>query len=222
MFTGIVEELGTVRTVRRGARSASLTVQAPFVLQDAKVGDSIAHNGVCLTITSIDGTCLTADVMPETLDRSSLGALRSGSKVNLERALRVGNRLGGHIVSGHIDGTGRITRVSTDDNAVRFSISAAPELMRYIVEKGSVAVDGISLTVACVYDGGFEVSVIPHTRQVTSLNAKDVGDVVNLEADLIGKYVEALLGTCPTPPPQAQPPTANSGLTMEQLLEAGL
>ena len=213
MFTGIVEEVGTLRALRRGAHSAVLTIAARTVLSDLKVGDSVAVNGVCLTATSVGPGHFTADVMHETLDRSSLGALVPGSRVDLERAMPASGRFGGHIVSGHIDGTGTITAVRRDDNAVWYTVSAAPALLRYVVEKGSIAIDGISLTVASVESGRFSVSVIPHTAAVTILGEKGPGDVVNLETDLIGKYVERLLR-----PPEEAP---RQGLTLEFLAQHG-
>ena len=193
MFTGIVEELGTIRSIQRGAHSAVLSIGASLVLSDLKIGDSVAVNGVCLTATSRDAGGFTADVMHETLNRSSLGALTVGSRVNLERAMAADGRFGGHIVSGHIDGTGTITAIRPDDNAVWYTVAASPELLRYIVEKGSITIDGISLTVAAVAADGFSISAIPHTAAVTTLGKKQVGDTVNLETDIIGKYVEKLL-----------------------------
>ena len=193
MFTGIVEELGTIQAVQRGKSSVVLSIAAREVLSDLKIGDSVAVNGVCLTATGKDSGGFTADVMHETLNRSALGALSVGSRVNLERAMPADGRFGGHIVSGHIDGTGVITAVRPDDNAVWYTVSAGPELLRYIVEKGSVAIDGISLTVAAVETGSFSVSLIPHTAACTTLGEKRAGDAVNLETDIIGKYVEKLL-----------------------------
>lgn len=193
MFTGIVEETGVVKSVRRGAASAVLTIAADKVLSDVHMGDSIAVNGVCLTVTGFSGSTFEADVMHETLDRSSLGGLTAGSPVNLERAMSAGGRFGGHIVSGHIDGTGRIVKIWRDDNAVWYEIAAPAAIMRYIVEKGSVAIDGTSLTVAEVESGSFRVSVIPHTSANTILSGKKNGDIVNLENDIIGKYVERLM-----------------------------
>ena len=193
MFTGIVEEVGKVASIRKGAHSCTLTVSASKVLADVQLGDSIATNGVCLTVTSFTRTSFSADVMHETLNRSSLGQLRPGSAVNLERAMLMGGRFGGHIVSGHIDGTGTVANIKEDDNAVWYTINAAPAILRYVIEKGSIAIDGISLTVAAVDDTGFSVSVIPHTRANTALVEKRVGSVVNLENDCVGKYVEKLL-----------------------------
>ena len=214
MFTGIIEELGTIRSIRRGAASAVLSIGAEAVLSDLRIGDSVAVNGVCLTATGVDGSGFTADVMHETLRRSSLGALGPGSRVNLERAIAADGRFGGHIVSGHIDGTGTIAERRRDDNAVWYTVSAPPALLRYIVEKGSVAIDGISLTVASVEADRFSVSVIPHTAAVTLLGAKGPGDVVNLETDIIGKYVERLLRPADTP-------AARSGISLEFLAENG-
>lgn len=194
MFTGIVEEVGRVQSIRREPANAVLTIAASKVLEDVHLGDSIAVCGVCLTVTSFTSSAFTADVMHETLNRSSLGALKPGSPVNLERAMPANGRFGGHIVSGHIDGTGRITRIRPDGNAVWYTVSATPSLLRYIVEKGSIAIDGISLTVAQVTGRDFSVSIIPHTQGQTTLSARRVGDTVNLETDCIGKYVEKLLG----------------------------
>ncbi len=212
MFTGIIEEVGRVQAVRRGARSAVLQIAAQTVTADMKVGDSVAVNGVCLTVTQLISSGFTADVMPETLFRSNLGALAPESRVNLERALSADGRFGGHIVSGHIDGVGRVEACRRDDNALWYEIAAAPELLRYVVEKGSVAVDGISLTVARVNNSGFAVSVIPHTAAATTLAERRAGDSVNLECDIIAKYVEKLLT------PQASP---RAGLTLEFLRENG-
>ena len=214
MFTGIVEELGTIRAVRRGAHSAVLSIGAGLILSDLKIGDSVAVNGVCLTATGKDACGFTADVMHETLNRSSLNGLTAGSHVNLERAMAADGRFGGHIVSGHIDGTGTVTSIRTDDNAVWFTVQAPPSLMRYIVEKGSVTIDGISLTVAAVGETWFSISAIPHTVAITLLGEKRVGDTVNLETDIIGKYVEKLLRPDPEPRPQSR-------LTLEFLAENG-
>lgn len=190
MFTGIVEELGTVRSIRSGAHSAVLSIEGKKICSDIRLGDSIAVNGVCLTVTSYSGNTFSADVMHETLNRSSLGALRSGSHVNLERAMAADGRFGGHIVSGHIDGTGAVKSIKKDDNAYWYEISADEKLLYYIVEKGSITIDGISLTVAKVGNDSFQVSIIPHTMKETILAEKKAGDVVNLENDVVGKYVE--------------------------------
>lgn len=194
MFTGIIEEVGTVKEIKRSGNSSFIRIQAKKVLEDVHIGDSIAVNGVCLTVITADNGIFQADVMNETLERSSLKSLQQGSIVNLERAMSAGGRFGGHIVSGHIDGTGIITNVKKDGIAVWYTISAESSIMRYIVEKGSVAIDGISLTVAKVTDKDFSVSVIPHTAEQTILSSKGKGDTVNLENDIIGKYVEKLMG----------------------------
>ena len=206
--------MGVLRSVRRGAHSAVLSIGAETVLSDLKIGDSVAVNGVCLTATAVDAGGFTADVMHETLNRSSLGALVPGSPVNLERAMAANGRFGGHMVAGHIDGTGTITARRQDDNAVWYTVSAAPSLLRYIVEKGSIAIDGISLTVASVEADRFSVSVIPHTAAVTVLGRKRPGDIVNLETDLIGKYVEKLLRP-------AEDTAPKGGISLEFLMENG-
>jgi riboflavin synthase, alpha subunit len=195
MFTGIIEETGAVERITRGAKSSRLRIKAQKVLKDTAVGDSICTCGVCLTVTKLDESCFEADVMAETIRRSKLGKLAEGGKVNLERAMTLNGRFGGHMVSGHIDGTGRVKSLLQEDNAVWISISAEKNVLRYIVEKGSVAVDGVSLTVAHVDQTGFKVSVIPHTGQETTLLQLKTGDEVNLECDLIGKYVEKLLSS---------------------------
>ncbi len=194
MFTGIIEEIGKIQTVRKGAASSSISVLAKKVMEDVHIGDSIAVNGVCLTVTAFSQGGFTADVMHETVNRSSLGSLQTGSPVNLERAMPSNGRFGGHIVSGHIDGTGTVSAIQKDDNAVWYTIKTAPGILRYIVEKGSVAIDGISLTVATVERDCFSVSIIPHTASITTLSNRRVGDTVNLENDCIGKYVERLMG----------------------------
>lgn len=195
MFTGIVEECGTVLGVLKNGVSGSVQIQASTVLEGTKTGDSIAVNGVCLTVTKLTKSSFTADVMAETFRRTNLGSLGKNSRVNLERAMAANGRFGGHIVSGHIDGTGVISRIKEEGNAVWIYISAPQSILNLIVEKGSVAVDGISLTVAAVSDKEFAVSVIPHTRENTALSGKKTGAVVNLENDIIGKYVQKLTGT---------------------------
>lgn len=193
MFTGIIEEVGTVMSVKSSANAMKLTIRAPKVTQDINMGDSIAVNGICLTACGLGKENFTVDVMGETLSRTSLKGSRCGSHVNLERALTLNGRLGGHIVSGHIDGTGTVTAIKNDDIARLITISAPQAVMDLIVEKGSVAVDGISLTVASVSSGDFTVSVIPHTMDNTILTEKTPGDTVNLENDCIGKYVRKLM-----------------------------
>ncbi len=208
MFTGLIEEQGRVLTPPRNGK---LSLAASKVTEGLALGDSIAVNGVCLTVSAFSGQRFTADVMPETLHRSNLGELRIGSLVNLERALPATGRFGGHFVSGHIDGVGSLLSVRPEGNALIFSIRAAPELLRGIVEKGSVAIDGISLTVVEVTETLFSVSVIPHTAAVTTLAGKRPGDRLNLETDMIGKYVLRALSL-------AQPSNNNS--VNESLLRA--
>lgn len=237
MFTGIIEEIGKVKSIRRGAKSVMLEIEAQTVLQGTQVGDSIATNGVCLTVTSMSSSgasslagsasshavgassltgnasslvgsdiiaaktktktktkaTFTVDVMPETLSRTSLAQLQPGSLVNLERALSLQTRLGGHIVSGHIDGTGVIVSRTIDDTALWLWVECKPSIMRYIIEKGSITIQGVSLTVARVTESSFAVSLIPHTQGATTLHHVKVGDVVNLENDVIAKYVEKLM-----------------------------
>ena len=193
MFTGIVEELGEVVAVEPLTDASRLTVRGPLVTSDAGHGDSISVNGVCLTVVANDGGAFTADVMSETLKRSSLGALVPGSPVNLERAVRVSDRLGGHVVQGHVDGTGEILSVTPDEHWTVVRISLPGGLGRYVVEKGSITVDGISLTVSAIEEAWFEVSLIPTTLGLTTLGAKGPGDPVNLEVDVIAKHVEKLL-----------------------------
>ena len=214
MFTGIIEELGTVERVTRGRVSAVIAIRAEHILSDLKIGDSVAVNGVCLTATGLTGHGFTADVMHETLDRSALAGLGPGSRVNLERAMAANGRFGGHIVAGHVDGVGTIAAIEQDDNAIWFTITAPAQVLRYVVEKGSIAIDGISLTVARVETDRFAVSVIPHTAAVTLLGQRRTGDRVILESDLVGKYVERLLR--PAPEEKGQ-----SRLTMEFLTQHG-
>lgn len=194
MFTGIVEETGKVARLSKGADGARIEIAASKVLEGTRPGDSICTNGVCLTVASMDAGGFCADIMNETLERSSFRAARAGDAVNLERALTPASRMGGHVVTGHIDGTGRIERIRRDGQAVWFSISVPAALSRYIVKKGSVAVDGMSLTVVRVDGSAFDVSCIPHTLEATVLQRRRQGDAVNIECDLLAKYVEKLLG----------------------------
>ncbi|MCL2766589.1 MAG: riboflavin synthase [Peptococcaceae bacterium] len=214
MFTGIVEELGTLIGVRRGAASAQIDLGATKVLEETRIGDSIAVNGICLTVTRLANKEFSADVMAETLSKTNLGALRAGDPVNLERALRFGDRLGGHLVSGHIDGVGTITGLEKLDIATLITIRAPKAVMRYIINKGSIAIDGTSLTVVDFKGDNFRVSLIPHTAQVTVLGRKKNGATVNLEGDLIGKYIERLL-TMP------EVPASESGINLQFLAEKG-
>lgn len=213
MFTGIIEELGTVISVKRGGQSSVIRIGASKILEDLHTGDSIAVNGVCLTAVAFDGQGFTADVMNETFEKSTLESLRPKDPVNLERAMSAGGRFGGHIVAGHVDGTGTILSVKQDANAVWFKVEARPETLRYCIKKGSIAIDGISLTIAETGTSWFQVSVIPHTLRHTVLGFRKPGDAVNLENDMIGKYVEKLL----------KPKTGekSSSLTEEMLIKAG-
>ena len=195
MFTGIIEELGTVASLQTRTDSAQIKIEARKVLSDIRLGDSIAVNGVCLTVVSFSGQTFLADVMPETFRNTNLIGLKPGNRVNLERALALGGRLGGHMVSGHVDGIGRIREKRTEGNAIVLHFTTTQEVLRYIVPKGSIAVDGISLTVAAVSNESFSVSVIPHTAVETTLGEKSAGNIVNLENDIIGKYVDRLLSS---------------------------
>lgn len=186
MFTGIVEEVGTISKIK----SASLVIKADKVLEGTRLGDSIAVNGVCLTVVNIGNNEFEADVMSETKRCSNLSDVKPGDKVNLERAMAANGRFGGHIVSGHIDGEGSILEIKEEGNAFWYAVSAKEEILKYVVRKGSVTIDGISLTVAKVEDDSFYVSIIPHTRKETSLSCKKIGDRVNIECDMVGKYIE--------------------------------
>ncbi len=214
MFTGIIEEVGVINRLSLSGNSGSIDVKASKVLEGTKIGDSIAVNGVCLTVTNLKSSGFVADVMPETIARSSLNILTTGSLVNLERAMPADGRFGGHIVSGHIDGTGIIEEIYRDENAVRISIRAANDIMQLIVEKGSITIDGISLTVASTAEDSFSVSVIPHTLSETSLIKKEIGNPVNLETDIVGKYVQKLLKS-------SSNEVKSNELTIEYLKEMG-
>lgn len=230
MFTGIIEEIGKIKSIKKGKSSAILEIAAEKILEDVHLGDSIAVNGVCLTVTSFGDKWFKVDVMHESMNRSSLSVLRSGSHVNLERAMAANGRFGGHIVSGHVDGMGTVQSVVRDDNAVWYTIKAAPAIMKYIVEKGSITIDGISLTVAKVTSENFAVSIIPHTLKETILAEKRPGDVVNLENDMIGKYVERFVtigaesiysnqfGASKNGPSREK---SSSGITMDFLIKNG-
>ncbi len=213
MFTGIVEELGTVKQVVSGSAWGQIEIAGREVLEGTKLGDSIAVNGVCLTVTNLRSGSFTADVMAETMRRSNLGSLKKGDQVNLERAMAADGRFGGHMVSGHIDGTGVISQMKQEGNAVWVTVDTSEELMRLIVEKGSIAIDGISLTVAKEMPGAFQVSIIPHTGEETTLLKKKTGAVVNLENDMIGKYVEKLM--------RKEPEGGGSSLTLDFLKQHG-
>ncbi|NTW71434.1 MAG: riboflavin synthase [Eubacteriaceae bacterium] len=217
MFTGLIEESGKILDIKRGALSARVTIQGNKVLENVRKGDSIAVNGICLTVTDFTNQNFSVDVMPETIRMSSLGSAQRGSKVNLERALRLGDRMGGHIVSGHIDGTGIVIASQREDNAVRIKIEAKPEIMKYIIAKGSIALDGVSLTVADISDTWFEVSIIPLTGEETNLLGKKSGDRINIECDQIGKYIERLMQFGKDQPGNS----SKRGIDLEFLLENG-
>lgn len=193
MFTGLIEEVGTMLSASNGEKSMKLTIKAKKVLEDIKLGDSISTNGVCLTVSSFDRNSFTVDVMPETMRKTNLGKLKKGSPVNLERALMVSDRLGGHIVSGHIDGTGTIREYKDEDIATWLTVETNIEIIKYIIPRGSIAIDGTSLTVADTSDNSFRVSLIPVTKEETVLLKKKVGDEVNLECDIVGKYIEKFM-----------------------------
>lgn len=193
MFTGLVEEIGHIKAMKKGSNSIRLTVAANKIMDDVKLGDSIATNGICLTVVDFDSNGFSADVMPETMNRSSFHMQKEGARVNLERALRVGDRMGGHMVSGHIDGIGEIVSQTKDDNAIWVSVSAPKNILKYVIEKGSIAIDGISLTVAYVDDKQFKVSIIPLTQDDTTLVFKKIGSLVNLECDMTAKYIEKFM-----------------------------
>lgn len=216
MFTGIVEEKGIIRSLNINGSSGTIRIEAKKVLEGTSIGDSIAVNGICLTVTSMDDGFFTADVMAETVRRSSLGILSQGSEVNLERAMAANGRFGGHIVSGHIDGTGTVRSLVREENAIWVTIETPPEILKYIVHKGSICIDGISLTVASVGSDNFKVSVIPHTGSETTLLSKRPGSPVNLENDIIAKYVERLMNY------KEEENNISSGITMEMLAELGI
>ena len=194
MFTGIIEEIGLVKSVRKGAKSFSMLISADVVASGLRPGDSVNTNGACLTVTSLSQNSFTVDVMPETMRVTNLGALTTGSPVNLERALQLSSRLGGHMVSGHIDGTGLIHQVKKEDNAIWITVKTGSEILRYLIPKGSVSLDGISLTVVHVDEVMFDVSLIPHTMVATTLRDKKPGDTLNIECDLVAKYIEKFTG----------------------------
>ncbi len=224
MFTGIIEEIGTVRSIRGGGSGVVLDIEASKVLEGTATGDSIAVNGVCLTVTPGSGH-FTADAMPETLRRTSLGGLRPGSKVNLERAMACGGRFGGHLVSGHVDACGRVADLVRDGIALVMRVSVPSDVLRYVARKGSVTLDGVSLTVASVSDSdsSFTVSLIPHTMASTTLHLLKPGSQVNVEVDMLARYVERLLASGAAAPASAQVDSgsAGGGLTEEFLKKYG-
>jgi riboflavin synthase len=218
MFTGLIEEIGTVTAVRGGTDGCRLVLSAPRVGPGCALGDSISVNGVCLTLVAVSGSRLEFDAIAETLRRSNLGELRTGDLVNLERAMAAGDRFGGHLVQGHVDTIGRVVRVEPEAGSHVVTVEAGPEFMRYVVEKGSVALDGISLTVAAVSATAFSVAIIPHTWAVTNISRRRPVDSVNLEADLLAKYVERLIEARLAP---MTAPGSHAGLTEEELRHHG-
>ena len=200
MFTGIIEEVGRVKAIESKDRGKGIEIIAHEILTDVELGDSIAVNGICLTVNQLVHQSFTADVMQETLDRTALAKLVPGDRVNLERAMAANGRFGGHIVSGHIDGVGTIRQIRPDGIAQRYSIRANPNILKYVIEKGSIAIDGISLTVTEVTAQTFSVSIIPHTQEQTNLSDRAVGDPVNLEVDIVGKYIEKFINQDKTGP----------------------
>ncbi|MDI6798015.1 MAG: riboflavin synthase [Desulfatibacillaceae bacterium] len=216
MFTGIIEGMGTIRRVVPG-RGLRLFVEADFALVNTRIGDSIAVSGACLTVVSIQASTFSADVSPETCKRTTLGNLRSGARVNLERALTLSSRLDGHLVTGHIDSTGRVASLERQENALVFGFECSQQILRYFVEKGSVAIDGISLTVNSVTETGFGVTIIPHTAKVTTLGIRKKGDEVNIETDIIGKFVERFVSQRGP----AEDKSSKKGLDMDFLARNG-
>ena len=212
MFTGIIEDIGKVESVKSGLEAANLRIESEVIASDLKLGDSVSVNGVCLTVTEFNKSGFTVDAVPETMRRSNLGTLRAGSMVNLERALRVGDRMGGHMMSGHVDSKGVVQSVDQDENAWWFTISLGNEFIRYLIPKGSVGIDGISLTVVDVHEDRFTVSVIPHTWKETTLAHLKKGDEVNIECDMTAKYIERFLAFRDRP---------KQDITMDYLKENG-
>ncbi|MBT2727806.1 riboflavin synthase [Bacillus sp. ISL-75] len=217
MFTGIIEEIGVVANIQRTGESFVLAIEAKKILNDVHLGDSIAVNGVCLTVTSFTGKLFTVDVMPETVKASSLNMIKRGSKVNLERAMAAGGRFGGHFVSGHIDGTGIIKSKQSFENAVYYEIEAEQDILKYVILRGSITVDGTSLTVFAVTENSFTLSIIPHTLSETILGLKGSGDIVNLECDMIGKYVGHFINNLSSDTAQKR----KTGITAQFLADNG-
>lgn len=213
MFTGIVEEVGTVKQIKQGSESLQLQINAKKILQDVNLGDSISVNGVCLTVTNFTESTFDMDIMPETFHHTALRHLKVGSKVNLERAMSANGRFGGHFVSGHVDGIGKIVHRETRDNAEYYKIQVSPELSKYMMLKGSVSVDGTSLTIFGIENDVFTISLIPHTQEATILSTKNVGDEVNIECDMLLKYVYQLLN--------GKEQGTTKGITLENLRDSG-
>lgn len=212
MFTGIIEEIGVLKERRDGSHSCTLTVRCEKILEGTKIGDSIAVNGTCLTVTKLNADSFDVDVTPETMRRTAFSIVRVGSKLNLERALRIGDRLGGHLVSGHVDFVGKLVKKEQEGNAVNLTFSVPEQWMKYILAKGSIAIDGVSLTIAKKQNNSFFVSLIPHTGEMTILLLKQIGDPVNIECDCIGKYIEQLIG---------HNTSSSIGVTMDTLIAGG-
>lgn len=212
MFTGIIEEIGVLKERRDGSHSCTLTVRCEKILEGTKIGDSIAVNGTCLTVTKLNADSFDVDVTPETMRRTAFSIVRVGSKLNLERALRIGDRLGGHLVSGHVDFVGKLIKKEQEGNAVNLTFSVPEQWMKYILAKGSIAIDGVSLTIAKKQSNSFFVSLIPHTGEMTILLLKQIGDSVNIECDCIGKYIEQLIG---------HNTSSSIGVTMDTLIAGG-
>ena len=212
MFTGIIEEIGVLKERRDGSHSCTLTVRCEKILEGTKIGDSIAVNGTCLTVTKLNADSFDVDVTPETMRRTAFSIVRVGSKLNLERALRIGDRLGGHLVSGHVDFVGKLIKKEQEGNAVNLTFSVPEQWMKYILAKGSIAIDGVSLTIAKKQSNSFFVSLIPHTGEMTILLLKQIGDPVNIECDCIGKYIEQLIG---------HNTSSSIGVTMDTLIAGG-
>ena len=212
MFTGIIEEIGVLKERRDGSHSCTLTVRCEKILEGTKIGDSIAVNGTCLTVTKLNADSFDVDVTPETMRRTAFSIVRVGSKLNLERALRIGDRLGGHLVSGHVDFVGKLIKKEQEGNAVNLTFSVPEQWMKYILAKGSIAIDAVSLTIAKKQSNSFFVSLIPHTGEMTILLLKQIGDPVNIECDCIGKYIEQLIG---------HNTSSSIGVTMDTLIAGG-
>jgi len=205
MFSGIVEEMGAIQKIEKGLAGAKFSILASVILDDLQVGDSVSVSGTCLTVTKIEGQSFSVDVSTETLNCTIFGQVTAGTPVNLERAMKLNARMGGHMVTGHVDGIGALRAREQDGNAIYLTVEAPEDIMRYCVAKGSITIDGISLTINAVKDRSFAVAIIPHTAKVTTMGLKQIGDAVNLESDLIGKYVERLLQANGTFPPSPSP-----------------
>jgi riboflavin synthase len=216
MFTGIIEGLGTIEAIRTGGRGTQMTLNADFGLEGTRIGDSIAVNGTCLTVVALHARSFTADVSPETMSRTSFAQAARGDRVNLERAMQLSGRLDGHLVTGHVDGIGRLENRQNAQNAILLSFSAPAEILDDMIVKGSVAVDGVSLTINQCDAGGFQVSIIPHTAKLTTMGLKGVGQAVNIETDVIGKYVKRFMSRSA----EGQPPP-RSGINLELLARSG-